>query len=169
MKKKKKKKKEKKVEQIYNELVKEKAINNLINSEMLFDERYLNKTYKVEEVQKDLSTKITKISSDIQAIKDLESEYEVSLTNSYLKNFDLSSVIAENKRLQDLKKETKKVEERKKEIREEKINEILNEKVETDEIDPVKTYTLKITGELSKQKKLKEFLQLNNMKFERID
>ena len=157
------------IENLYNELTKEEAISNLINLEMLFDERYLNKTYDIKDIEKDLSNKITKISNDIQAIKDLDSEYEVSLTNSYLKTFDLSLVIAENKRLQELKNETVKVEERKEEIKEEKIDKMLNEKVQVDEIDPVKTYTLKITAELSKQKKLREFLDLNNMKYEKID
>lgn len=164
-----KEKKRNQIEQLYSKLIKQEAICNLINLEMLFNERYLNKTYDIKDIEKDLSNKITKISNDIQAIKDLDSEYEVSLTNSYLKTFDLSLVIAENKRLQELKKETVKVEEKKEEIKEEKIDKMLNEKVQVDEIDPVKTYTLKITAELSKQKKLREFLDLNNMKYEKID
>lgn len=161
--------KRKEIETIYEKLVSAIAISNLINLEMLFDERYLNKTYKLEDIELDLNTKITKISNDIEAIKNLNSEYEVSLTSFYLKNFDLSSVLAENKRLQKLKKETEKTEVRKEEIKEEKINTMLTEKVVVEEVDPVKTYTLRITAELSKQKKLKEFLELNNMKFERVD
>ena len=98
--------KRKQIETIYNELVGEETISNLINLNMLFDERYLNKTYKIEDVEKDLVGKIRKIANDIRTIKDLESEYEVSLINKYLQNFDLGAVITENKRLQELKKET---------------------------------------------------------------
>lgn len=36
-------------------------------------------------------------------------------------------------------------------------------------VDPIKTYTLKITGTLSQQKALKKFLETNNMKFERVE
>lgn len=164
-----KEKKKLQINKIFNELIGKEAISNLINLDMLFDERYLNKTYDLEDVEKDLFNKIKKIVNDLQAIKDLNSEYEVSLTNSYLKNFDLSSIIAENKKLQELKKETVKVEEKQEEIKEEKVQKMLSTKVEVENIDPVKTYTLRITGELSKQKKLKEFLELNNMKYERID
>lgn len=157
------------IEIIFNKLVTENSLNNLLNLNMLFDERYLNKTFKLEEIEKELLQKINEIVNDLKAIKELNSEYEVSLINDYLKTFSLSTVIVENTRLQELKEKTKTVEEKKEVLRQEKIEEILNKPVETEEIDPLKTYTLKITAELSKQKKLKEFLELNNMKFERID
>lgn len=164
-----KQKKKEQIQIIFDELVGKEVISSLINLDMLFDERYLNKTYELEKIEKDLFEKIRKIVNDIEAIKDLNSEYEVSLTNSYLKSFDLSYVIAENKRLQELKKETIKVEEKKEEIKEEQIQEILTTPVRKEEIDPTKTYTLKITGTLSQQKKLKQFLDLNNMSYERVD
>ncbi len=157
------------IEKIYNELVEDEAISTLINLNMIFDERYLNKTYKIEDVEKDLSEKIQKIANDLVAIKDLNSEYEVSLTNSYLKNFDLSKVIVENKRLQELKQETQKAEVKQEEIKQEKVNTMLSKEVPKEDIDPVKTYTLKITAPLSKQKALRKFLELNNMKFEKVD
>lgn len=164
-----KEKKKEEISKIYENLIEEEPIKNLINLDMLFDERYLNKTYEISKVEEDLKNKISKISGDIQAIKDLNSEFEVSLTNSYLRTFDLSSVIAENKRLQELKQENEKVEEKKEEIKEEKIETMLNEKVQTDSIDPIKTYTLRITGKLSQQKKLRQFLELNNMTFEKVE
>ncbi len=161
--------KKKEIETIFNKLIEEEALSNLINLEMIFDERYLNKTYEIEKVEKDLSEKIKKIANDIQAIKDLNSEYEVSLTNSYLKNFDLSLVIAENKRLLELKEQTQKTEIKQEEIKKEKVNEMLTKKVLIEDIDPVKEYVLKITAPLSKQRALKKFLELNNMKFEKVD
>jgi len=164
-----KEKKQIEIKATYDKLIEGEAISNLINLKMLFDERYLNKTYKIADVEKDLFEKTRKIANDIQAIKDLNSEYEISLTNSYLKNFDLSLVIAENKRLQELKQETQKVETKKEEIKQEKVSEMLTKKVKTENIDPVKTYILKITAPLSKQRALKQFLELNDMKFEKIE
>lgn len=161
--------KKSKIQNIYNDLINESALNELINLNMLFDERYLNKTYSLEAIEEDLSNQIKNIESDLNAIKSLNSEHELALTNMYLKEFNLSKVLIENNRLEELKKTTTKVDEKIEEKKERKVEEMLTEKVTIEEIDPIKTYTLKITGELSKQRKLKEFLELNNMKFERID
>ena len=68
-----------------------------------------------------------------------------------------------------MKKTTQKVEEKKEEIKQEKIEQMLIEEVKTESIDPIKEYTLKITAPLSKQQALRKFLELNEMKFERID
>lgn len=154
---------------IYEHLMSEESISEIVNLDMLFDERYLNKTYKVEDVEKDLSNKIKKIVSDINSIKDLESEYEVSLINNYLQNYDLGSVITENKRLQELKQTTQKVKEKQEEILKEKINEMLTEETKTEDIDPIKEYVLRIKAPLSKQKQLRQFLELNKMDFEKIE
>lgn len=162
-------KKKTEIEIIFNKLIEEKGISNLLNLEMLFDERFLNKGYKIEDVEKDLLEKVNKIVNDIQVIKDLNSEYEVSLTNNYLNNFDLSKVIAENKRLLELKEQTQKVEEKQEEIRQERVTEMLTKKVQTENIDPVKEYVLKIKAPLSKQKELRRFLELNKMEFEKIE
>lgn len=161
--------KKSKIQNIYNELINESALNELINLNMLFDERYLNKTYSLEAIEEDLSNQIKNIESDLNAIKSLNSEHELALTNMYLKEFNLSKVLLENNRLEELKKATTNVDKKIEEKNERKVEEMLTEKVAIEEIDPIKTYTLKITGELSKQRKLKEFLELNNMKFERID
>lgn len=161
--------KKQEIQNIFNELVGKEAISELINLNMLFDERYLNKTYKLEDVEKDLVEKIRKIVNELEAIKNLKSDNELALTNLYLKEFDLTKVINENNRLEELKKTTQKVEEKKEEIKQEEIEQMLIEEVKTESIDPIKEYTLKITAPLSKQQALRKFLELNEMKFERID
>ena len=45
---------------------------------------------------------------------------------------------------------------------------MLEKPVEQEEVDPIKTYTLKITGKLSAMKQLKNFMELNNIKSEKI-
>ena len=156
------------IQKIYDELVGNESLSELINLEMLFDERYLNKTYELKNIETDLFNKIRKIASDLQVIKDLKSEHELALINMYLKEFDLGKVVIENNRLEELKKTTVKVEEKSKQIKHEKIEKMVTEKVEIEDIDPIKTYTLKITGTLSQQQNLRKFLELNNMKFEKV-
>lgn len=50
-----------------------------------------------------------------------------------------------------------------------KIETMLKKEVEEDISDPILTYTLEITAPLSKQKALKEFLDLNKMKYKKIE
>jgi hypothetical protein len=151
---------------LFNDIVGE--LKDLITLDMVFDEKWLNKgsfNDKGEfKLSKELEDKLNKIRQDLEAIKNLKSEHELALTNQYLKDFNLGNVIIENNRLNELKTNTQKVGVAKEEIKEAKVEEMITTPVTTEEIDPIKTYTLKITGELSKQKKLKEFLKLNGMK-----
>ena len=45
---------------------------------------------------------------------------------------------------------------------------MLEKPVVEENIDPIKTYTLKLTGKLSAMKQLSKFLELNNIKYEKV-
>jgi len=156
---------------IFNSLVGE--LKELITLEQVFNEKWLNKgsfNDKGEfKLVNELEDKLNKIRDDLEAIKNLNSEHELALTNQYLKDFDLGKVITENNRLNELKVNTQKVEVAREEKREAKVEEMVTKPVETEAIDPIKTYTLKITGKLSQQLKLREFLDLNNMIYEKVE
>lgn len=151
------------IQKVYEKAVSKEAISSLINLEMIFDERYLNKTYEIDKVGKDLEDKIYKIARDLEAIKNLKSEHELALTNQYLKTFNLGEVIIENNRLNELKQNTAKVEIKQEEIVKEKIDEIITTKVISEDEEDTRTYELSISGTLDQHRKLKEFLQLNSM------
>ena len=161
--------KKEEIVKIFNDLIEEKALGDLIKFDMIFDERYLNKTYDIENVEEDIADKLSQISNDIKAIKNLNSEYEVSLINNYLNTFDLSKVIVENKRLYELKEQTKISQENIKNHNQEKIEKMLQNETKSETIDPIKEYVLRIKAPLSKLKALRTFLELNNMSFEKID
>lgn len=148
---------------VYDEITEKEAISSIIHIDMVFDERYLNKTFEIDKVKKDLEDKIKKIVQDLEAIKNLKSEHELALTNQYLKTFNLGEVIIENNRLNELKQNTVKVEEKQVEIVKEKIEDMTTTKVVSEDEDIIKTYKLEITGTLDQQKKLKQFLELNKM------
>lgn len=155
---------------IFNSLVAE--LKELITLDQIFNDKWLNKgsfNDKGEfKLVNELEDKLNKIRNDLEAIKNLNSEHELALTNQYLKDFDLSKVIIENNRLNELKANTQKVEVAKEEIRQVKVEQMVTKPVEVEEVDPIKTYTLKITGKLSQQLKLREFLDLNNMIYEKV-
>lgn len=164
-----KQKKKAEIQILFDELVGKEAISSLLTLDMIFDERYLNKTYSLEDIEKDLFNKIRKIANDLKAIKNFNSEHELALINIYLQEFDLGKAINENSRLESLKKETKVVEEKQEKIRKEKVDELLVKEVAQEEIDPIKTYILEITAPLSKQKALRKFLELNKMQFKKVE
>lgn len=151
------------IQKVYEKVVSKEAISSIINLDMVFDERYLNKTYEIDKVEKDLEDKIYKIARDLEAIKNLKSEHELALTNQYLKTFNLGEVIIENNRLNELKQNTAKAEIKQEEIIKEKIEEIVTTKVISEDEEDTRTYELSISGTLDQHRKLKEFLELNKM------
>lgn len=153
--------------EIYNNLIEE--YKELISFEKIFNDKWLNKTTKLSEVENEIKILIEKVSSDMKAIKLLDSEFENELIATYLNNFSLSEAVSKNNELLEQKEKLEKVQEQKEETTNRKVVKMLTKEVEEEEIDPVKTYTLKITAPLSKQKALRQFLDLNNMTFEKVD
>ena len=160
--------KKEEIENLYETIVQSESINELIKFEMIFDERYLNKTFKMKDIEREIKEKVEKIKSGIETLKTLKSEFETELINTYLTDFDITKAIFKNTQLKERQEAMKVAEKKEEKIVEAKVEEMLTSEAKTEEIDPIKTYTLKITAPLSKQKKLREFLELNKMQFERI-
>lgn len=163
------------IAEIFNANVNE--LKDILSFDKIFEDKWLNKgnwkennTFKLEN---ELINKIETIRNDLITINELNSKYEVELKNDYLNNFNLVDVIRKNNELiqkeELLKSQKEETEKTIEEQKEKKITEMLTRKVEEENIDPIKTYTLKITGPLSKQKALKEFLELNKMQYQKID
>lgn len=160
--------KKEEIENLYETIIQSESINELIKFEMIFDERYLNKTFEMKDIEREIKDKVEKIKSGIETLKTLKSEFETELINTYLTDFDITKAIFKNTQLKERQEAMKVAEKKEEKIVEAKVEEMLTSEVKTEEIDPVKTYTLKITAPLSKQKNLRKFLELNKMQFERI-
>lgn len=83
----------------------EEAIGDLADIlpfEKLFDNRYLNQTYKLKAAQSEVRSKIEKVRTDLETIDSLESKYKINAKDVYIRTFDISRALAENKRLSDL-------------------------------------------------------------------
>lgn len=143
------------------------SLKDLINLEKIFNDRWLNKTYKIEDIYKEIDTEFKKIRESLTTIESLKSKYEVELKNHYIETLDLAGTIIKNNAL--LEKEAQLVEQSKlaeieKVKQEEKVLvETSTKKIEINVIDPVETYILKITTERSKHQALKIFLETNKM------
>lgn len=64
----------------------------LVSLEKLFDEKWLNKTAKIKDVEKDILSKIDKINDDITTLEALAGDTE-TLKAMYLENLDINKTI----------------------------------------------------------------------------
>lgn len=156
--------------EIFNNNINE--LKDVLKFETLFNEKWLNKGTDIKDVEKEIKEKTSKINDDLKAIENLKSKYEIELKNDYLINFDLGKVIIKNNNLieseEKLKKASEELETRKEIEKEIKIEEMITTPVEVKEEEKTQTYTLEITGTVSQQKLLKEFLDINNMSYKKI-
>lgn len=145
-------------------------LKSLIPFEKAFDNRWLNKTCKDTEIVNDIKNLKEKVEKGIQTIEALNSEFEVELKNTFLEDYDITRAIFKNTQLQEQKQKIEEMNQKKEEEKKEQVKQMITQKVEVveDEEDPIKTYILKITAKNSKQKELRKFLELNEMRFERI-
>lgn len=159
--------KRKQIEISFNQLVEE--LKYIVSINKLFDEKWLNKTVKLSTIEEEIKTKLDNIRQGLKAIEELHSEFELEVKNTFLQDFDLSKAIFKNTQLLERKETLSRVEEKKQEVVQEKVESMLKQEVKEEPLEPTLTYTLKITGTLTKQKALKEFLDLNGMKYERVE
>lgn len=148
-------------------------LKDVVSFEKIFNDKWLNKgSWKSDGISPIIESEINelkeKVRSGLKAIEELHSEFELEVKNTFLQDFDIAKAIFKNTQLQEQKAALSKIEEKKEEIALEKVETMLKEEVKEEALEPTLTYTLKITGTLSKQKALKEFLELNNMTYEKI-
>lgn len=145
----------------------------LVSFEKIFNDKWLNKgSWKEDNSSPTIENEIIeireKVRRGLKAIEELHSEFELEVKNTFLQDFSLETAIFKNTQLLNQKQILSKVEDKKEEIVKTKVETMLKEEVKAESIDPIKEYTLKITAPLSKQIALKKFLELNQMKFEKI-
>lgn len=163
-----KQKKKDECEELFNNLVGD--LSELITFEKVFDNRWLNKTTKMSEVEQDIKNVIEKVNMGLQAIKELNSEFETELINTFLQDYDLSKAIMKNTQLKAQKEKLAKTEVAKEETKQEIIQEMVNKPVDDveDERNIIKSYTLKITANYTKMTALRRFMEINDIKFEKV-
>ncbi|MFG6393655.1 MAG: DUF1351 domain-containing protein [Lachnospiraceae bacterium] len=88
------------IHRFYDEIIGD--LTDVLPFEKVFDNRYLNQTYKLAEAQADLKKKIEKVHTDLETIDSLESKFKLNVKDVYVKTLDISKALAENKRLSEL-------------------------------------------------------------------
>lgn len=69
----------------------------------IFDEKWLNATYTMKQIQADINGWINRINSEIETLQQLE-DFSFEAIETYKRSLDLNQAIAEGKRLSDIQK-----------------------------------------------------------------
>ncbi|OPZ77047.1 MAG: hypothetical protein BWY78_01166 [Alphaproteobacteria bacterium ADurb.Bin438] len=137
-----------------------KKICEIMPFENLLDTKWLNSSISLQTSIQSLLEKVIKIEADLKAITELNSEFEVTLKDKYLKTLNLSSVILENTRLFEAKTklQTKPVEPNKTETKNE---------IKTTTNEPLVMICFKAIATKDQLLKLRDFMKNNEITFER--
>lgn len=122
--------KKKSIRSAYDEVIGD--LGQVLPFEKVFDNRYLNQTYKLAAAQADIKAKVEKVHTDLETIDSLESKYKLNAKDVYIKTLDLSKALAENKRLSDLEEKLE-AEKKRKEEEEAERKRLAEEKAKADE------------------------------------
>ena len=76
----------------------------LLPFDKIFDPRWMNVTYKIEDAQKEIADRIFKTRNDIGIIKAMNLSGEQQVLDVYLRTLDMSAALAEKTRLEDQQK-----------------------------------------------------------------
>jgi len=77
------------------------GLAELVPFDRVFNQKWLNATYKGSDIEKEITELFCRVESDLQVITELQTEYEPQLKDFYLKNYDLTATLQEKKRLED--------------------------------------------------------------------
>jgi hypothetical protein len=76
-------------------------LKDIVPFDRVFNQKWLNTTYKETDIHKEINDLFLRVESDLAVLGELESEYEAQLKDFYLKNYDLTATLQENKRLKE--------------------------------------------------------------------
>ena len=166
--------KKKQIEDYFNATIGD--LSNLLTLDKIFNPKWLNATVTIKNVQTEIDQILAKVKFDLQTIKDLKSEWELTLIDTYLNTLDIAAALREKTRLEERKQELDKREE----IKEELLNNATNEAEAlsiaaaisvAENIEPVKIYTRKfwVKGTADQLKTLGQYMKDNSIEYGGIE
>jgi hypothetical protein len=93
-------KKRAEIQSIYEELI-VPEMRRFFMLEVIWNERWLNTTFSLENVRKEIERRFKKFGDDMNAIKALGSAFTTDIKACYLRTLDIGQSLAEGKRLED--------------------------------------------------------------------
>lgn len=100
----------KKINEFFEQNVEE--LIDLLNFDKIYNEKWLNVTYKMSDIEAEIKHIITKSRQDLIVIKNLNTEFENQLIDYYFRTLNLSETMGEKTRLEEQKKKIEELQQR---------------------------------------------------------
>lgn len=161
--------KKKQIEDYFNATIGD--LSKFLTLEKIFNPKWLNQTATIKSVQTEIEQIITKAKFDLQTIKDLKSEWELTLIDTYLNTLDIGAALREKTRLEERKKaleEEAEYEPTENEVISAMVNVVANKNTIS---TPVKIYTRKfwVKGTAEQLKTLGQYMKDNGIEYGGIE
>lgn len=79
-------------------------MEGILTFDMVFDQRYLNATVSLAKAKLDITDKVDKVRTDLATIEAMDDDMRLVAKNAYAKSLDMSKVMAEVTRIQEMKR-----------------------------------------------------------------
>lgn len=79
----------------------ESPIKSMVTLANVFDQRWLNVTYSMAQIEQEITDFLKKVEEELNLIYDLHTEHEDQVIRVYLKGFNVAAALAEDKALKD--------------------------------------------------------------------
>jgi hypothetical protein len=157
--------KKKQIEDYFNATIGD--LSNLLTLDKIFNTKWLNATVTIKNVQTEIDQILAKVKFDLQTIKDLKSEWELTLIDTYLNTLDIAAALREKTRLEERKKALEETEPAQENIQ---VSDPVSEQV-TEQVEPVKIYTRKfwVKGTADQLKTLGQYMKDNGIEYGGIE
>lgn len=111
-------------------------LSDILPLDKIFNQKWLNATFKMTNIQKEITETIGKVNGNLAVIVDLklDPELELQVKDKYIQTLDFGLAMAEKTRLENLKKAFKEREEQNATINQEETEPALNEQETTAEL-----------------------------------
>lgn len=149
---------------IFNVLVVAKQLDKLITLEKLWNEKWLNKGYKIEVIEKEISDALDNASTAIKLIASLKTPYELHLTDYFIRCLDINATLAEKVRLEQAELSQKQALEQAKQSIGSVVQEEAKQTIEGQETE-LKAIDFRVWVTEEQKEKLRSFLIENNIRY----
>lgn len=149
---------------IFNVLVVAKQLDKLITLEKLWNEKWLNKGYKIEVIEKEISDALDNASTAIKLIASLKTPYELHLTDYFIRCLDINATLAEKVRLEQAELSQKQALEQAKQAIGSVVQEEAKQTIEGQETE-LKAIDFRVWVTEEQKEKLRSFLIENNIRY----
>lgn len=152
--------KRKAIETVYDEIVPDE-IKAIMPLDRIFDQRWLNTTFKIEAVGEAIGNLADKIDDDLTVLDTIEPEFSTAVRAKYMETLDIGAALRHKKALQDAAEAAKK---------REASMAVDNEKIVEQPRVQEKLYLLRLEFHLTQPQAtaLKQFLSSNGIQYTKI-